>query len=182
MEDFNKLCDIAENQSPQSAIAISKSYFYKAKALKKMDNHNDAILHFEQVIRLSEDQYLQSSALYEISKIKIQQKDFYEAYYNLQRATHYKLKQKKLLNYKIFTEGVIFLMKRKTKTGLKLLTSLIEKLGPNSQPDYITPLIYIYRAYGYFVSDEYDKSLKDYLKSSQLKKLNNPAAYNMIMC
>lgn len=72
---------------------------------------------------------MQSCALYEIAKIKIQQKDFYEAYYNLQRATHYKLKQKKLINYKIFTEGVIFLMKRKTKTGIKLLTGLIEKLS-----------------------------------------------------
>lgn len=57
-------------------------------------------------------------------------------------------------------------MKRKTKTGIKLLTSLIEKMGPQTQSDYITPLVFIYRAYGYFVSDEYDKSLKDYLKSS----------------
>ena len=57
-------------------------------------------------------------------------------------------------------------MKRKTKTGLKLLSSLIEKTGGNQEPDYITPLVFIYRAYGYFVSDEYDKSLKDYIKSS----------------
>jgi len=127
-EDFNKLCDIAESdQNPQ--ISLSKAYFYKAKALKKIDNLDDSMLHFEQVIRLSDDQFLQSSALYEIAKIKIQQKDFYEAYYNLQRATHYKLKQRKLMNYKVFTEGVIFLMKRKTKTGIKLLTSLVEKGG-----------------------------------------------------
>jgi tetratricopeptide (TPR) repeat protein len=43
-------------------------------------------------------------------------------------------------------------------------------------------LIYIYRAYGYFISEEYDKSLKDYIKSNQLKKLNTAAHYNMIMC
>ncbi len=76
-------------------------------------------------------------------------------------------------------------MKRKTKTGLKLLSSLLDKLPTapvETQSDYITPLIYIYRAYGYFVTDEYDKSLKDYLKSSQLKKLNTSATYNMIMC
>jgi tetratricopeptide (TPR) repeat protein len=73
-------------------------------------------------------------------------------------------------------------MKRKTKTGLKLLSSLIEKTGANTEPDYITPLVYIYRAYGYFTTDEYDKSLKDYIKSSQIKKLNTSAAYNMIMC
>jgi hypothetical protein len=103
----------------------------------------------------------------------------------LQRATHYKLKQKKLINYKIFTEGVIFLMKRKTKTGIKLLSSLIDKISQSSQPiqsDYITPLVYLYRAYGFFISDDYDKSLKDYIKSNQLKKLNASAAFNMVMC
>ena len=47
LEDFNKLCDLAEQQNPQSSTAISKAYFYKAKALKKMENPNDAILHFE---------------------------------------------------------------------------------------------------------------------------------------
>jgi hypothetical protein len=134
---------------------------------------------------MCDDQFLQSSALYEISKIKIQQKDFYEAYYNLQRATHYKLKQKKLINYKIFTEGVIFLMKRKTKTGLKLLSTLVDKIqtaSPMNQQDYITPLVYLYRAYGHFVSDEYEKALKDYIKSNTIKKLNTSATFNMIMC
>lgn len=73
------------------------------------------------------------------------------------------------MNYKTFTEGVIFLMKRKTKTGIKLLTQLAEKLSQatgSQSSDYITPLIYIYRAYGYFVTDDYDKSLKDYIKSN----------------
>jgi tetratricopeptide (TPR) repeat protein len=71
LEDFNKLCEIAEtkNEGPNS---ISKAYFYKAKAMKKTNNHNDAILHFEQVLRLSDDNFLQSSSLYEIAKIRIQ--------------------------------------------------------------------------------------------------------------
>lgn len=99
LDDFNKLCDIAEkdtggdqlaatitlNASGQiqylagtntlnngvTGNAVSKSYFYKAKALKKLNNCNDAILYFEQVIRMCDDQFLQSSALYEIAKIKI---------------------------------------------------------------------------------------------------------------
>jgi hypothetical protein len=57
-----------------------------------MNNYNDAILHFEQVIKLSDDNFLQSSSLYEIAKIRVEQKDFYEAHYNLKRATHLKLK------------------------------------------------------------------------------------------
>ena len=72
-------------------------------------------------MRLNEDNLTSGSALYEIAKIKIQQKDFYEAHYNLMRCAHFGLKQRKLHNYKLFTEGVIFLMKRKTKTGVKLL-------------------------------------------------------------
>ena len=36
-----------------------------------MNNLNDAIIYFEQVIRANEDNHLASSALYEIAKIKI---------------------------------------------------------------------------------------------------------------
>jgi hypothetical protein len=61
----------------------------------------------------------------------------------------------------MFTEGVIFLMKRKTKTGLKLISSLIERMKPepnaplDAPPDYIYNLVYLYRAYGLFVTEEY---------------------------
>jgi hypothetical protein len=97
--------------------------------LKAQNNLSDSVLYFEQVVRAADqDNHLASCALYEIAKIKIQQKDFYEAFYNLKRATHFNLKQTKLANCRIFTEGVIFLMKRKTKTGLKLITQLIDKL------------------------------------------------------
>lgn len=194
LDDFTKLTEIAE-ESNQPPAAASKAYFYKAKALKKLNNLNDAMLYFEQVIRANDDNHLASSALYEIAKIKIQQKDFYEAYHNLKRASHFKLKQKKLLNYKMFTEGVIFLMKRKTKTGLKLITSLIERMKPSTttggtnssppvetSPDYIYNLVFLYRAYGYFVTEEYELSLKDYIKANQIKKLNASALYNMYLC
>ena len=60
-----------------------------------------------------------------------------------------------------------------------------EPLPPTSiagdEKDYIYPLLYIYRAYGYIVLEEYDKSLKDFIKSQQIKKLNNSQHYNMIL-
>ena len=84
MKDFNKLTEMAESQKREfSSISLSKAYFYKAKALKKMNNLNDAVIYFEQVLRLNEDNFLSGSSLYEIAKIKIMQKDFYEANYNL---------------------------------------------------------------------------------------------------
>ena len=120
---------------------------------------------------------MSSSALYEISKIKIQQKDFYEAYYNLKRAGHFKLRQKKLVTYKMFTEGVIFLMKRKTKTALKLICQVVDRLKPSgdaanndnsaqTSPEYIYNLVFLYRAYGFFVTEDYESSLKDYIKAN----------------
>jgi len=118
-------------------------------------------------------------------------------------------------------------MKRKTKTGVKLLTQVIERmrnqegkavkksidadshhssLSSNSklvirpesgqvesklaavantqgdEKDYIFPLLFVYRAYGYIILEEYDKSLRDFIKSSQIKKLNASQNYNMVLC
>ncbi len=72
------------------------------------------------------DEELAGNALFEIAKIRINQRDFYEAFHNLQRAIHYDFRSKKFLQYKMFVEGVLFLMKRKVKKGVKMLTALIE--------------------------------------------------------
>ena len=39
---------------------------------------------------------MQADSLFAIAKIQIKQKDFYEAYYNLQRTTNFSLKHQKL--------------------------------------------------------------------------------------
>ena len=71
--DFNKLIEMAEDKNTDfQSVSLSKAYFYKAKALKKINNLNDSVLYFEQVLRLAEDNFLSGSALYEIAKIKIQ--------------------------------------------------------------------------------------------------------------
>lgn len=62
-------------------------------------------------------------------------------------------------------------MKRKTKTALKLICQVADRLKPTddsttASPDYIYNLVFLYRAYGYFVSEEYENSLKDYIKAN----------------
>lgn len=64
--------------------------------------------------------------------------------------------------------------------GNDLDTSTTVTVG--DEKDYIYPLLYIYRAYGHIILEEYDKGLKDFLKSSQIKKLNNSQHYNMVLC
>lgn len=140
--DFEQLLD--ENDKN------AKAHYYKGKILKKQEHENEAILHFEQVIKYTTnnlggispskvdgeekipsvagvaDEELAGNALFEIAKIRINQRDFYEAFHNLQRAIHYDFRSKKFLQYKMFVEGVLFLMKRKVKKGVKMLTALIE--------------------------------------------------------
>jgi len=59
LQDFTKLTQLAE-ESNQLTPALSKAYFYKAKALKKMNNLSDSILYFEQVVRANDDNHLAS--------------------------------------------------------------------------------------------------------------------------
>ena len=47
LDDFTQLVEIAE-QTQQGTL---KAYYYKAKALKKLNNLSDSVLYFEQVVR-----------------------------------------------------------------------------------------------------------------------------------
>ena len=73
-------------------------------------------------------------------------------------------------------------MKRKTKQALTILTNLNDKLSQiqyqKSQSDYIQPLIYVYRAYGHFVTDQYEKAIKDYQKANTL---DTYSSYNLLL-
>ena len=55
------------------------------------------------------------------------------------------LEQKVLVKFKIFTEGVIYMMKRKHAEGVESLSNVLRKQGI---PDLLKPLILEYRAYG----------------------------------
>ena len=54
LADFNKLTEMAEQKDKDfQSTSLSKAYFYKAKALKKMNNMSDSLIYFEQVLRIS---------------------------------------------------------------------------------------------------------------------------------
>jgi len=53
-------------------------------------------------------------------------RDFYQAYHTLQRADYLDVDQKALEKFKLFTDGVTFLMKRKHEDGIKNLTVLVK--------------------------------------------------------
>lgn len=68
------------------------------------------------------------NAHFEVFKIFIKQKDIYNAHEYLQKATDNNFNSKRLSLYRDFTEGVVYLMKRKIKKGVQILTDLLEVL------------------------------------------------------
>ena len=51
-------------------------------------------------------------------------RDFYSAFYTLSRAEHLDVDLQALEKFRLFTDGVTFLMKRKFKEGVEALTNL----------------------------------------------------------
>ena len=98
------------------------------KQLQKIQN--EAILHFEQVVKHhnTNGEVYAGNALFEIAKLRLNDKDFYEAYFNLKRAVDSNFNSKRLQLYKDFTEGVLYLIKRKIKKGVQILSDLLEVL------------------------------------------------------
>ena len=100
-----------------------KAHFYIGKILAKgiENNHSkqtDAILHFEQVAKYSENEFYAGNALFQIAKLRLKQKDYYEAFFCLKRAADNNFQSKRMSFYKDFTEGVLYLIKRKIKKGV----------------------------------------------------------------
>jgi hypothetical protein len=92
-------------------------------------------------------------------------KDFYEAYFNLKRAIDSNFTSKRLQLYKDFTEGVLYLIKRKIKKGVQILSDLLEVLVNNKDNKDKTQLedlrhqSFLYRAYGYVAIEKYEYAL-----------------------
>jgi tetratricopeptide (TPR) repeat protein len=110
-----------------------KAHFYIGKLLAKgienqISKKEEAILHFEQVAKYPEHEYFAGNALFQIAKLRLRNKDFYEAYFSLKRAADNNFASKRMQHYKDFTEGVLHLIKRKIKKGVQILTDLLEVL------------------------------------------------------
>jgi hypothetical protein len=90
-------------------------------------NFNDAILCYEQAIKHNSSK----KSIYEIAKINIELRDFYGASYTLERAESLDVDKKVLEKIKLFTDGSTFLMKKKIKKGVDMLSQLIKKQNIN---------------------------------------------------
>lgn len=86
LEDLNSLINRSSNNS--------EAYLFKGLAYSKINNYNDAILSYEQAIKFNTSKKATTKALYEISKLKIDQGDYYGASYTLERANSLEIDMK----------------------------------------------------------------------------------------
>ena len=140
-----------------------------------IEDYNEAILCFEQAIKHKSSRKAVLKSLHEIAKIKIEQRNFYEAYHTLHRAELLELEEKAFSKLKLFTEGVsnfcdlnlnlqvINLMKRKFDEGVANLTDVVKK---QEITDPFRPMAYNYRAYGYFCSNKIKVILHSFIELS----------------
>ena len=71
-------------------------------------------------------------------------------------------------------------MKRKFKEAIETFNQIEAKHNLN---EYLKPLFYQYRAYGYFCTGQHQQALADYLVLDQIKEGENGSnKYNKFLC
>lgn len=138
IEQANKLI---KGYGPQSELLT-----YKGLAQKQLGELGNASLTFEQSLKYNNSKKGVSKSLYELVKIKMEERDFYAAYHMISRAEHLNVDQSLLDKFKVFNEAAVFLMKRKFNEGFKLLEQL---KGDNIDP-FLSPLLKRFKAYALF--------------------------------
>lgn len=164
-------------------LCILRGMYYLNYVIKYwiilIEKIQDAILCYEQAIKHNNSRKAVTKSLYEIARINIEQRDYYSAFHQLSRSDLLDVDRKSLEKFIIFTDGVTFLMKRKYKEGLDNLTTLVEKFSLN---DFLTPLIFTYRAYGFICESKFNKALKDLQTVEKNQPIDDASKYNKLIC
>lgn len=66
----------------------------------------------------------------EITKSKNEDRDFYSALYHINRSKFLQVSSSEIEKFKLFTEGVVFMMKRKINEGVENFYKLESQYSP----------------------------------------------------
>lgn len=156
----------------------SELYYYKALIMLSKENLTEAALCLEQTIKFDgPDKKYTGPAIYDLGAIKIKIKDYYGAIYTFKRATDSNLEVKEQKILKAYVEAILFLMKRKFKEGISLLSHIIKKKHPLIQ-EYVGNC-YSFRGYGYACIEKHDQAVRNFILASKLQDLDNASKFNL---
>jgi len=132
----------------------SEALILKGRILDKQKMIGDAALQFEQAAKDNRPQ-IASKSLFKLAKMRLNEKDYYEAYFEMRRAFQFKCEySKKMELYRTLLDGIVALMKKKHKSGLKYLAQI--------EPDikifknHIQNLFHLFKGFGHMVQHQFN--------------------------
>jgi len=149
IKEYDKALASIESISENSADII----LLKGKILEKKGQVGDAALNYEQAAKDTNAQ-IAAKALFRITKMKLREKDFYEAYFNIERAIKKEPLNSKIVLYKKLIEGIVALIKKGHKEGVDLLTNIEQDISKFK--DNIKYIYWVFLAYGYMVQHQFE--------------------------
>ena len=147
-----------------------------------------ATVYFEEALRLNNVQLAVTRSLEELIKIHIKIKDYYQAAFQISRASHLNLNRPYLQGIFDFVEGVVDSIKKRYKDSLEKLKRVLELLSNKdhskncSYSQLIQDNIHLYLGYSYFCSQQYKQALLHYNKVGPPHSETPSFQYNKCLC
>ena len=99
----------------------SAVHFYRGMINYKQGRNVEATLCFEEALKCDNHREHVTSSVEMMMRMKVEEKDFYEAYHILTRADNVEVNTEVLNEWRLFLEASLFLMKKKYKEGISTL-------------------------------------------------------------
>lgn len=160
--------------SPQNCEAM----YFKGLCRKNQLDYSNAIIVFEQAIKLNQSESATAKSLHEMALIHVIQKDMYAAYFALDRIEEIPESMVWLIKSQQFLSGAISLIKKKYTEGIDKMNEVkdCEELEA-----VLRPMVLSYRAYGYFCTGEIQKAVDDYKELETKYKIEGGDVINMYL-
>ncbi len=153
--------------------------YQKASIARAQKENKRAVVVFEEVINLNTNDSLTLKSLHDIALIRMEERDVYQAYHTLDRLERMPANVPYFTKAKIFLEGAISMVKKKCLEGVEFLSSLINDEELHVE---LRPLVYSYRAYGYFCQGLIEEAISDYEALQKDNHLSECDDYNLLLC
>jgi tetratricopeptide (TPR) repeat protein len=159
--------------------ANCEAIYLKAKTLKMQGQFEAAIELYEHVISLGKSETSTIKSIYDMALIRVAERDFYLAYYTLDRIEEIPKEIEYLYQLKVFLDGAVNMIKKKYKAGLDNLAAF-DKSKINDAD--VGRLSVSLMAFGHFNLGEIGPALELYKQLEAEGLINEGDVYNKEIC
>lgn len=149
-----------------------EAFYYIGKCRKTVGKLEEAEFMMEKAAKNKENAKIADRAIFHISKLRLEENDFYGAHNALKRIKNQWVSKSKALHVKM-TEAMYCILQNKLIDSVKLLSELLQENNYG-----ISLRLLTYRAFCYFCLKKYSLAVKDYEKAESNGILDAASAFN----